>query len=141
MYSKASAHQHIEVPGDPAALRKVCEQILSKLKSCRYSKDDVFAIHLGLEESLVNAVKHGNKADATKTVSIDYSVTAEKFDVCIADQGSGFNSHNVPDPRCGDNIYKIGGRGLLLMRSYMDVVEYNEAGNSVHMIKYNKNES
>ena len=139
MSSKASAHQHIEVPSDPAALRRMCDRVLLEIKSCDYSDDDIFAIHLGLEEGLINAVKHGNKADLTKMVSIDYSVTGERFDVHITDQGNGFNSQKVPDPRCGDNLYKNGGRGLLLMRSYMDVVEYNEAGNSVHMVKYKKN--
>jgi serine/threonine-protein kinase RsbW len=51
----------------------------------------------------------------------------------------GFKPDNVADPRCGENIYKAGGRGVLLIKSYMNDVEYNKTGNSVHMTKLNSN--
>jgi len=76
--------------------------------------------------------------DAGKTVTIEYSVSAEKVEVSITDEGEGFDPSQVPDPRLGENIYKTSGRGLLLIRSYMDLAEYNERGNSLHMVKYRK---
>ena len=54
----------------------------------------------------------------------------------MMDEGDGFDPNDVPDPRCGENLYKIDGRGLFLIRSYMDVVEFNEPGNQVHMVRY-----
>ena len=54
----------------------------------------------------------------------------------MTDQGNGFDPETVPDPRRGENLYKKEGRGLLLMQSYMDIVEYNERGNHVHMVRY-----
>jgi anti-sigma regulatory factor (Ser/Thr protein kinase) len=54
----------------------------------------------------------------------------------MTDEGEGFDPEVIPDPRYGDNLYKPAGRGMLLMRSFMDVVEYNRQGNSVRMIRY-----
>jgi len=71
-----------------------------------------------------------------KEVKIDYSVGLDKFEVSMTDEGEGFDPAAVPDPRYGENLYKPAGRGLLLMRSYMDVVEFNEGGNSVYMARY-----
>jgi len=73
---------------------------------------------------------------ADKSVSVEYLITPDKFDIRICDEGPGFAPEAVPDPRRRENLYKSSGRGLLLMRSYMDVVEHNNPGNCVHMIKY-----
>jgi anti-sigma regulatory factor (Ser/Thr protein kinase) len=54
----------------------------------------------------------------------------------VTDEGGGFDPEVIPDPRYGDNLYKPAGRGMLLMRSFMDVVEYSKQGNSVLMIRY-----
>ena len=89
-----------------------------------------------LEEAFLNAVKHGNKMDSSKTVKVDYSVSENKLEIAITDQGEGFKPDNIDDPRFGENLFKPGGRGLLLMNSYMDMVKYNEQGNSVYMVRY-----
>jgi len=114
----------------------VCKQILAKLKANQFCKDDIFAVHLTLEEAFLNAVKHGNKMDPTKTVKVDYSVDSEKVEISITDEGNGFEPDAVADPRFGKGLFEPGGRGLLLMNSYMDTVEYNKRGNSVHMVRY-----
>ena len=85
----------------------------------------------------MNAVKHGNKQDPARDVIIEYDLTPEKVDIRVTDQGRGFDPDSLEDPRLGDNIYKTDGRGVLLIRSYMDSVEYNELGNSVRMTKFN----
>ena len=74
--------------------------------------------------------------DPTKKVKIDYSVSSEKVEITITDEGEGFEPEAVEDPRLGKGLYEPGGRGLLLMNSYMDIVQYNEDGNSVHMVRY-----
>lgn len=115
---------------------QVCEKILTEITAENYSEDDIFGIHLALEEAFINAITHGSGQDANKKIHIEYQVTSEKVEIAITDQGEGFDVNSLPDPRCGDNIYKTSGRGVLLMRSYMDVVEYNDTGNCVRMIKY-----
>jgi serine/threonine-protein kinase RsbW len=117
-------------------VHKLCREILGDVKRSDFSQDDVFGIHLAIEEAMINAAKHGNDDDPLKRISVNYTVTADKFDISITDEGSGFKPEVVPDPRCGENLYKVTGRGLLLMRAYMDSVEYNKAGNCVHMVKY-----
>jgi len=96
---------------------------------------------LTLEEAFLNAVRHGNKMDPTKKVQVDYSVGSEKIEICVTDQGAGFEPEAVADPRYGVGLYKAGGRGLLLMNSYMDVVSFNERGNSVRMVRYKEKPS
>jgi len=110
--------------------------MLAALAERGYSQDDIFAVHLAVEEAFLNAVKHGNKMDPDKKVAIDYILDQEKAEIWIADEGTGFDPKGVPDPRVGENLYRPEGRGLLLISAYMHLVEYNEQGNRVHMIRY-----
>ncbi|MBU1260036.1 MAG: ATP-binding protein [Planctomycetes bacterium] len=137
MTLKTTIHEKIVLKGIISELRAVCAKVLSWGKNLGYSDDDLFAVHLAMEEAIVNAVKHGNKQDTSKTVSVEYDVSPEKIDISVADEGRGFDSNHLADPRLSENIYKMGGRGVLLIKSYMDEVEYNTAGNTVRMIKFN----
>jgi len=136
MASKAPINCSIVVDSKPSAVVEVSKQILPKLEENNFDKDDIFAVHLTLEEAFLNAVKHGNKMDPTKKVKIDYSVDSEKVEISITDEGTGFEPESVADPRFGDGLYEPGGRGLLLMNSYMDIVKYNDLGNTVYMVRY-----
>jgi serine/threonine-protein kinase RsbW len=126
----------VVVESTPSAVEGVCREILAKLEAGNFSEDDIFAVHLALEEALLNAIKHGNKMDPAKEIKIDYSVKADKVEITMTDEGSGFAPDAVPDPRCGQNLYKTDGRGLFLIRSYMDVVEFNKRGNRVRMVRH-----
>ena len=130
--------QVVELENRSSVVEKFCRGLVAEATGHGFTEDDVFGIHLALEEAATNAVKHGNDDDPSKKVSIEYLVNDEVFDITITDQGSGFKPSQVPDPRKDENIYKLGGRGLLLMRAYMDVVEYSNGGNSVHMSKRRK---
>ncbi len=136
MASKAPITRSIATGSAPSAVVGLRKRILPELEANSFSEEDIFAVHLALEEAFVNAVKHGNKMDPAKEVKIDYSVGSDKFEISMTDEGNGFDPNVVPDPRYGENLYKPNGRGLLLMRSYMDVVEFNERGNGVHMVRY-----
>lgn len=137
MTSKDCFHEKIVSRGVVPEIRAVCAKILDLTQKFDYSDDDIFAIHLAIEEAVVNAVKHGNKRDPSRNVIIEYNLSPEKVEICVTDQGRGFDPDKLEDPRIGDNIYKTNGRGVLLIRSYMDSVEYNNVGNSVRMIKFN----
>jgi len=112
--------------------------LLSILDEKGYTQDDVFAVHLALEEAFLNAVKHGNKMDPSKKVTLEYLVDDEKVEIRMADEGPGFDPRSIPDPRMGENLYRPEGRGLLLMTTYMDMVEYNDQGNGLCMVRYKK---
>ncbi|HDZ68813.1 MAG TPA: ATP-binding protein [Phycisphaerales bacterium] len=136
MASKTPISRSIAVESTPSAIVGVCRHILAELEANNFSQDDIFAVHLALEEALINAVEHGNKMDSDKKLKIDYSVDPDKIEIYVTDDGSGFKPNAVPDPRYGENLYKTGGRGLFLIRSYMDVVEFNERGNRMHIVRY-----
>jgi serine/threonine-protein kinase RsbW len=136
MASESPINRSIVVDSKSSALVEVCKEILARLEEHNFDKDDIFAVHLTLEEAFLNAVRHGNKMDPNKKVKIDYSVSSEKVEITITDEGEGFEPEAIEDPRFGKGLYEPGGRGLLLMNSYMDIVQYNEGGNSVHMVRY-----
>ena len=125
----------LTIPSDLAEARRVQELIAEALQTHAYTEHEIFAIKLALEEALVNAIKHGNQMDADKQVFVVYSVTAERFEIRITDEGSGFNPEDVPDPTLDENVERPCGRGLLLMRGFMTEVEYHGKGNSVTMAK------
>ncbi len=136
MVSRAPINFSMVVKSRPSAVVEVCEEVLSKLDAYGFDKDDTFAVHLALEEAFLNAVKHGNKMDSSKEVKIECSVDYDKIEISVTDQGEGFEPASVADPRYGEDLYKPGGRGLLLMNSYMDVVKFNEIGNNLYMVRY-----
>ena len=136
MSSKTPASYSIVVESKMSAITGVYNQILSCLQKNNFGKDDIFAIHLTFEEAFYNAVKHGNNMDPGKKVTVAFALDEEKIELSVTDEGPGFNPDAVADPRFGDNLFKPGGRGLLLMNSYMDVVKFNEIGNSVYMVRY-----
>lgn len=125
----------ITIPSDTAEARRIQDEIEHLLQSCHVSEHDIFSIKLALEEALVNAIKHGNQMDRAKKVRVSYQLFANRFDVQITDEGSGFDPSEVPDPTAFENLERPCGRGLMLMRHYMTEVAFNQRGNSVTMSK------
>jgi len=100
--------------------------------------DFVSAIDLAIRESVANAVKHGNKFAEEKTVDLTLARTDEGFEITVRDYGTGFEVDEIPDPTNPENLLKTHGRGILFMRSFMDVVEWSNhegGGMVVRMIK------
>lgn len=135
MAAEMPVRRMVVVESRPSALEQSCREILSTLEATGFSQDDIFAVHLALEEAFLNAVKHGNRMDPAKKVTIEYDIDREKVEIRMTDEGPGFDPHRIPDPRVGPNLYRPEGRGLLLIRSYMHTVEYNERGNSLRMVR------
>jgi serine/threonine-protein kinase RsbW len=127
------------IPSDPAEARRVQDDIERDLLTHEFEERDIFGIRLALEEALVNAIKHGNQMDKGRKVHIRYQVGPEFFLVRIADEGSGFDPSDVPDPMCAENLERPCGRGLLLMRHYMNEVIFHPPGNVVSMTKRRSN--
>lgn len=123
------------IPSDTARGREVQEQIVSGMEQRGFSPRDVFGVRLALEEALVNAIKHGNRMDPNKSVQVDWTLSESGVRVVIEDEGEGFDVADVPDPTDDENLDKPGGRGIMLMRSFMSVVEYNESGNRLILEK------
>ena len=133
-------HKSWQLKSTEREVKKVSGEVLKTLEDHEFGEDMVFAVHLSLEEAFVNAIKHGNHDDPQKKILVECLITPEKFDISITDEGFGFDPNGVPDPRCNGNLYKSCGRGVLLIQSYMDVVEYNSRGNCIHMVRYQNRE-
>jgi len=108
----------------------------SELEAHRYSRHDTFAIRLAFEEAVANAVTHGNKGDPAKTVTVDLVVDDGKVQMTICDEGPGFDYSHLADPTAGSNIMKESGRGVMLIRAFMDDISFDSPGNCARLVKY-----
>ena len=132
----STTHRFSEtIPSELQAAERIQERIISVLEGLEYPMRDVFGMRLALEEAIVNAIKHGNKMDPKKTVSIRCEIDSNRICVQVEDQGPGFSPTDVPDPTCEENLEKPGGRGIMLMKAFMTKVEYNDRGNRVTLEK------
>jgi serine/threonine-protein kinase RsbW len=122
-------------------IRDVEAEIIRLMEQQGYDEDQRFAVRLASEEALVNAMKHGNNMDPVRKVLLRYLVLSERVEIYVCDEGKGFNPDGVPDPTSGENLHKPCGRGIMLMRSYMDNVSYDKSGCHVHMIKYRRGQA
>lgn len=125
----------VSIPSDTSAGQEVQEQILATLERLEYSSRDVFGLRLALEEALVNAIKHGNRFDANKQVRVECRMSRESVFIEIEDEGAGFDLEDVPDPTEDVNLERPCGRGIMLMRHFLDKVVYNDKGNRVTLEK------
>jgi serine/threonine-protein kinase RsbW len=83
-------------------------------------EDDLMKIGMAVRESMVNAVVHGNRYSAHKKVRFAAHANEERFTVQIADSGEGFDFDSIPDPLAEENLMRTSGRGIFLIRSFMD---------------------
>lgn len=123
------------IPTDLLAARRLAEEIMAQVEAQGCGEEVCFAMRLALEEALSNAVKHGNRFDPDKKITVSACLGADRADITVADEGEGFDPGGVPDPTVDENLEKPSGRGIMLMRAYMDEVEYNDRGTEVHMVK------
>ena len=123
------------IPSDFIEARTAEEALLQEVSRQGYGEASLFAIKLALEEGLNNAIRHGNGLDPSKKVKLNYEVGRECVVIEIGDQGRGFDPQNVPDPTADENLEKPTGRGIMLMRAYMDEVRFSKDGKHVRMVK------
>ena len=104
-----------------------------------FDDDDLLKIGMAVRESVVNAVVHGNRYNANKKVRFSVTKNSERFTIRIADEGEGFDYQDVPDPLAEENLMAGSGRGIFLIRSFMDELQINRlepGGMEFVMVKY-----
>jgi serine/threonine-protein kinase RsbW len=107
-----------------------------------FDEDVVHWIGVAVRESVINAIKHGNKEDAAKPVMIEFGFTPierpTQLVVRVTDRGEGFDVEEIADPLAPENILKSSGRGIFFMRNFMDEVQLRrapEGGMEVRLVK------
>jgi len=93
---------------------------------------------MAVRESVTNAMVHGNQEDESKSVEVVFNCHDNELEIEVRDQGEGFDPANVPDPTNAENLLKTSGRGIFLMRTFMDEIEWRnrpEGGTAVRMTK------
>lgn len=124
---------NVQIPSDTSKGLEIQERIVTLMEKFEYSMRDIFAMRLALEEAVTNAIRHGNKSDPDKKVTIEAEVGAERMHVEVEDEGEGFEPGDVPDPTADDYIDRPNGRGLLLMKAYLNRFEYTNSGRRLRM--------
>jgi serine/threonine-protein kinase RsbW len=130
--------QEITIESSAEQVHGIQRAVHDAMARCGFDDDECFAVKLAVEESVINAMKHGNKFQKERKVRVCFEVDAEKVVIKVKDEGVGFNPETVPDPTCDENLAKPNGRGIMLMRAYMDDIRYSECGTEVTMLKRRK---
>jgi len=116
---------HLEIESDPNNLITVEEFVNYFAKDIGLKNDQIAALLLAVTEATTNAIIHANKCNVNKTVTVDVTVNSSKLIVKIIDEGTGFDPAKIPDPTHPENLLKDSGRGVYLMKIYMDDLKYN----------------
>jgi len=115
------------------------EETASRLASeAGFDEEEVMKIAMAVREAAVNAVLHGNAYDPGKKVRVDFERTNRELVITIRDQGKGLDLSKIPDPLAPENLLKTSGRGIFLIRSFMDEVEIHpsQTGTEIKLIKH-----
>lgn len=124
------------IPSDIDRISSFVDQLMNFISKFRVAGQPNFEIELSLREALVNAIVHGNQNDPRKRVHVNCRCTAEgEVSITIQDEGRGFEHEAVPDPTSPDNQLRTQGRGIYLMRTLMDEVDFEQGGSVVQMRK------
>jgi serine/threonine-protein kinase RsbW len=111
---------------------------LRAAQSCGFGEDDCQKICLAVREGVVNAIRYGNQEQRDKKILLTFALFEDKFVIRILDEGCGFDLADIPDPLAEENLLKASGRGIFLMRTFMDefaVLRPNGGGAELVMAK------
>jgi serine/threonine-protein kinase RsbW len=118
---------------------EVAEEITRRVAgTAGFDEDEQQRIEMAVHESMINAIWHGNKNDHSKSVWLQFKIHRDRLEIRIRDQGNGFDPNHIPDPLENQNLLNVSGRGIFLIRTFMDefrVDHVNGTGTEVTMVK------
>jgi serine/threonine-protein kinase RsbW len=141
---------HSNQSWDPAGVDELLDSTLDSVDSAEsavlrlaeqagFGEDAMHELGVAVREAMVNAVAHGNRYSARKKVHLEARLRAGGLWIRIADEGDGFDTKDVPDPLSQENLLRQSGRGLLLIRAFVDEFRMEPAqpkGTALEMVKY-----
>jgi serine/threonine-protein kinase RsbW len=138
MTSQAPRSFALTIPSRLEELQAVHTLIGEAVEEYKLSEELAHWLELTISESMINAIRHGNCCDPSKSATLKISSNGEVLEIIVEDQGAGFQLDSIADPTDAANLLKPCGRGILIIRSFMDEVDlsYREGGGSrLRMIK------
>jgi len=115
------------------------ELVLNIAEQIGFEQEDLHKIGMAVRETVVNAVVHGNRYNAHKKVHLTVAGSGKHIAVTVADEGNGFDLGSLPDPLAEENLLQQSGRGILLIRAFVDDFQMRRAspvGTEVRLVKY-----
>ena len=113
----------ITVPSRLEEMEAVHALVDKAIREFKLNGDIAHWIELTISESMINAIQHGNKADPQKNATLKISSNGDVIEIIVEDEGKGFTLDRVADPTHEANLLKPSGRGILIIRSFMDEVD------------------
>jgi serine/threonine-protein kinase RsbW len=115
------------------------EQTASRIAAdAGFEENEVMQISMAVREAAINAVLHGNEYNPAKKVTLNFEKTPRDLVITIQDEGQGLDPESIPNPLAPENLLKSSGRGIFLMRSFMDEVQIHpsQAGTEIKLVKH-----
>lgn len=122
---------YLEIESDPSNMITVEEFINYFAVELNLKEDKLNTLLIAVTEAVTNAIRHGNKSDKNKLVFIEVTVEENYLIIKVKDQGEGFEPSQIPDPTHPDNLLKDSGRGIYLMRIYVDEIYFKKTNNGM----------
>jgi serine/threonine-protein kinase RsbW len=126
MAFKAPRSFDLTVPSTLEALETVQRLVTEAALEYQLNEDFAYWMELTICESMINAIRHGNKCDPAKQAHLKISLIDSQIEIIVEDQGRGFDLNDLADPTESKNLLKPSGRGILIIRSFMDNVDLSE---------------
>ncbi len=130
-----------EIESNPDLLPELDEFILNIAKEAGLDSEQTNSLSLSFSEAASNSIIHGNKSNPNKKIKIKVEIDSYKLIITIKDEGKGFDIKSVPDPTKPENILKDSGRGIHIMKSYLNELRYNfttDGTETILTVKLNK---
>ncbi len=115
------------------------KMVLDVAEEAGFPEEELHKISMAVRETIVNAVVHGNRYNAHKKVHLQVSKAHDGVTVTVADEGNGFDLASLPDPLAEENLLHQSGRGILLIRAFVDefvMRRLSPRGTEVKLVKY-----
>lgn len=119
------------INSDIIELKKVETFLMNIFKEYNLEKESFNKVYLCISEAVVNSIKHGNKNDRNKNVSIKVNYFDPEMNIMVEDEGNGFDCNKISDPTSDENLKNESGRGIFIIKKLTNKIEYNEKGNQV----------
>jgi serine/threonine-protein kinase RsbW len=124
MKPEATRTVKLEMASRFEMLDAVQSALLHVAEEVGFAEDALHYMNVAVRESVVNAIKHGNRGDESKRVAVTFTLQPGQLGIEVQDEGAGFEPRDVPDPVAEENLLKPCGRGIFFMRQFMDEVSY-----------------